>query len=71
MHTMNHTMDIYRKIYTETMNALRDDPALRAKLTKEQIEFIEMVRSQELAPQTGRQPDDRPSLRRRGRLFRP
>jgi hypothetical protein len=43
MHTMNHTMDIYRKIYTETMNALRDDPALRAKLTKEQIEFIEMV----------------------------
>lgn len=69
MHTMGHTMELYRKIYAETMNAIRDDPALRSKLTKEQIEFIELVRSAALARTAGGQQTHRDSLRRRHGLL--
>ena len=46
---MNSTKEIYRKIYTDVINSLKEDPYFRSKLTKEQIEFIEMVFLVELA----------------------
>ena len=54
MHTINQTKEVYRKIYTELITSIKEDPFFKGKVTKEQIEFIEMVELKELAPKTGR-----------------
>ena len=41
---MSHlTQEIYKKIYCELINSLKEDSSFQKHLTKEQIEFIEQV----------------------------
>lgn len=41
---MSHlTQEIYKKIYCELVNSLKEDATFQKQLTKEQMEFIEQV----------------------------
>ena len=41
MSALTLTREVYRKIFTDLINAMKEDPSLQRQLTREHIEFIE------------------------------
>jgi len=53
MSALSMTKEVYRKIFTELINTLKEDSSFQRELTKDQINFIEQVVSIELAQEDG------------------
>ena len=53
MSALSMTKEVYRKIFTELINTLKEDSSFQRELNTEKINFIEQVHSIELAQEDG------------------